>query len=170
MSSRMDRFGYALLVTLTCGMSGLLSVSNRKLVAQSNVTPYATPLEWPGFVVDVVLSDKARQKLIERKETLRAFGYYSGVPKPGVVTDMGEVGLANFDVQFAVGSSAQIGKILLKRDAFEKTDKGTPMVLVNIVSGRKSSKNNLLDCGIFEEKADKIQNGHIPIACKLIGE
>lgn len=130
--------------------------------------------EYPGFMVDVTLSEKARKSLLNRKETLRAFGYYSGSPKPGAlkkyISDEGDIGLGNFDVEFPVGGSGRIAKVMIKRDAFEQTDKKIPMLLVNVVSGRKSSKDNLLDCGISEDKLDKIPNGHIPISCKLIRE
>jgi hypothetical protein len=143
--------------------------------AQSNAHPApATPLEWPGFVVDVTLSDKAKAKLISSKEALRVFGYYSGTPNQDALKkhlyEEGEVGLGNFDVEFPIGGSARIDKVTVKRDALAQTDGNTPIVLINVVSARKSSKNNLLDCGIFEDRLDKIQAGHIPIACKLIGE
>ena len=143
--------------------------------AQSQVVPATAPtLEWPEIVVDVTLSDKAKKELMDRKETLRAFGYYSGSPMPGAlkkyVDDEGEIGLGAFDVEFALGSSARIPKVTGKRDAFEQTDKETPIVLITVVSGRKSSKNNLLDCGIFEDRLEKIRDGRVPITCKLITE
>ncbi len=45
-----------------------------------------------------------------------------------------------------------------------------PQLLINVYSGRKSSPNNLLDCGIYEGSFQAIQGQSIPIACKLIGE
>jgi hypothetical protein len=43
-------------------------------------------------------------------------------------------------------------------------------LLINVYSGRKSSPNNLLDCGIYEGALKAIQGQSIPISCKLIGE
>jgi hypothetical protein len=43
-------------------------------------------------------------------------------------------------------------------------------LLINVYSGRKSSPNNLLDCGIYEGPMQAVQGKSIPISCKLIGE
>jgi hypothetical protein len=163
-------------VALGFGMQFIaIFIPTQTLAAQSNIqTTVAVPAEWPGFVVDVTLSDKAKAKLVSSKEALRVFGYYFGTPNPGAlkkhVYHEGEVGLGDFDVEFPIGSSARIYKVKVKRDAFGQTDGRAPMVLINVVSARKSSKNNLLECGIFEDSLDKIRDGHIPITCKLIGE
>jgi hypothetical protein len=49
-------------------------------------------------------------------------------------------------------------------------DSSRPQLLINVYSGRKSSPNNLLDCGIYEGSLAAIQGQSIPISCKLIGE
>jgi len=169
--SRMLRWLPVLVTTLT--MQIYASSGPRGELAAQGKTASA-PLVWPGFVVDVTLSEKAKGRLDDGKETLRVFGYYSGSPRVGAsrkyISDEGEIGLGSFDVEFPVGSSARIEGVKGARDAFEQTDGKTPMVLVNVVSGRKSSKNNLLECSIFENRLDTIQAGHIPIACKLIAE
>jgi len=45
-----------------------------------------------------------------------------------------------------------------------------PQLLINLYSGRKSSPDNLLDCGIYEGPLKAVEGKNIPIACKLIGE
>lgn len=130
--------------------------------------------EGPGFLVDVSLSSKARQKLIASKETVVVAGYLSGNPKPSAqkkyVDEMGEVNLGTLRAELAPGENAEFSDIKLKQDAFEQTDKNSPQLLINVFSGRKSSKNNLLDCGIFEGTLESVQERSIPISCKLIGE
>jgi hypothetical protein len=42
--------------------------------------------------------------------------------------------------------------------------------LINVYSGRKSSPDNLLDCGIYEGPLKAVQSQSIPISCKIIGE
>jgi hypothetical protein len=49
-------------------------------------------------------------------------------------------------------------------------DNQGPQLLINVYSGRKSSPNNLLDCGIYEGALKAVQGQSIPISCKLIGE
>jgi hypothetical protein len=49
-------------------------------------------------------------------------------------------------------------------------DSNGPQLLINVYSGRKSSPNNLLDCGIYEGSLQAVQGQSIPIPCKLIGE
>jgi hypothetical protein len=49
-------------------------------------------------------------------------------------------------------------------------DSNGPQLLINVYSGRKSSPNNLLDCGIYEGPLAAIQGTSVPISCKLIGE
>jgi hypothetical protein len=45
-----------------------------------------------------------------------------------------------------------------------------PQLLINAYSGRKSSENNLLDCGIYEGPLRPMLGQNIGISCKLIGE
>ena len=101
-------------------------------------------------------------------------GYLSGNPKPSAqkkyVDEMGEVNLGTLRAELAPGENAEFSDIKLKQDAFEQTDKNSPQLLINVFSGRKSSKNNLLDCGIFEGTLESVQERSIPISCKLIGE
>ncbi len=44
-------------------------------------------------------------------------------------------------------------------------------VLINVYTARKTTQDNLIDCGIFEDTLAKAQASQpIPIACKMIGE
>ena len=43
-------------------------------------------------------------------------------------------------------------------------------MLINVFSGRHSSPDNLLDCGLFQDKIAVAARGPIQIRCKLIGE
>jgi hypothetical protein len=130
--------------------------------------------DFPGFSVSVTLSDKARKTLTDRKETIIVAAYFTGSPKPGTprkyISDMGEIGLGETDVEIRLGEIAKFGTVNLKKDALNQVDKSGPQILINVFSGRKSSKDNLLDCGIYEDALGPIQGKTVPIACKLIGE
>jgi hypothetical protein len=132
------------------------------------------PMSFPGFRVDLTFSDKAREKLSEKKETVIVSAMYSGSPTPKARQsgkyEMGEVGLGDMSVEVMPGQTAKFGNAVLDRDELEQTDKKDPQLLINVYSGRKSSKDNLLTCDLYEGKLAAVQLKSIPIACSLIVE
>ena len=127
-----------------------------------------------GFTIKLSLSPKAKETLIQRKETIVIFGYFYGGPKEDTsrkyVDDMGEVWLGNLpQTEVHPGDDASFKKFELDSKALERID-GGPLLLINVVSGRKSSKDNLLDCDFYEGPYSKVEGGSIPISCKLIAE
>jgi hypothetical protein len=124
--------------------------------------------------VDVTFSGKAREKLVENKETVIVSAMYTGSPTPEARRsgkyEMGEVGLGDAQVEIVPGQTAQFGNALLDQNALEQTDKKEPQLLINVFSGRKSSKNNLLGCDLYEGSLEAVQHKSIPIACSLIEE
>jgi hypothetical protein len=133
-----------------------------------------TTVELEGFTVDVTLSEKARRKLLDGKEAIIVAAYFTGRPKPDTdkkyISDMGEIGLGQALVEVAPDQSARFDTVRLSQYALDQSLNRNPILLVNVYSGRKSSKNNLLSCGIYEDDLKPIQGKSIPIACKLIGE
>jgi hypothetical protein len=127
-----------------------------------------------GFTVTISLSEKARKRLVESKETIIVAGYITGNPKKDAlkqyVNRMGEVELGDVKADIMPGENASFGHISIKRNAFEQTDKTDLQILINVFSGRKSSKDNLLDCGIYQGPLKSIQGGSATISCKLIAE
>jgi hypothetical protein len=164
-----------LLAALGCSRQPPASAEHSEAVSpQQNREPATATSGLAGFTVNVSLSEKARRKLIESKETVIVAGFFTGNPKPGAlkqyVSEMDQVDLGEIKAEVAPGEKATFQAIDLKKDAFEQTDKQDPQLLINVFSGRKSSQNNLLDCGIYEGPLKPVQGGSIPISCKLIGE
>ena len=62
----------------------------------------------------------------------------------------GPLGLGEVEVEATPGESLKFGAIKLDQSAIAVIDDQGPQLLLNVVSGRRSSENNLLDCGIFE--------------------
>ena len=158
----------ALLAFFCIGHQSGLSGEQQK-EASASTTP-----EVLGFSVGVTLSDKAKKTLADRKETIVVAAYFSGNPKPGTprkyLSDIGQVDLGQTNVEIAPGAIARFGPVKLKQDALNQVDKSGPQLLINVYSGRKSSPDNLLDCGIYEDALAPVQGKTIPITCKLIGE
>jgi len=146
--------------------------------AQKAAPPPAAPAvvqqDPHGFKVNITLSEKARQTLVQSKETIIVAGYASGTPKQGAlkkyVNEMGTINLGEIRAEIAPGESASFGDVALLKDHLEQTDGQDPELLINVFSGRKSSENNLLDCGIYQGGLHALQGHATDISCKLIGE
>ena len=112
--------------------------------------------------------------LVAGKETVIVVGYLSGFPIQGTprkyVDHEGQVDMGEVKDEVAPGAIAKFDKVKLNQPMLKWLDSQGPQLLINVYSGRKSSPNNLLDCGIYEGALTAIQGQNIPISCKLIGE
>ncbi len=139
------------------------------------VQPAAGPKsDLPGFDVKIRLSPRAMADLTRRRETIVVDVSFEGGPRPGapknLTSDMGEViGLGEQEVEVAPGATARFSKVQANQEALKWVN-GTPNILINVFSGRKSSGDNLLECGIYEGPLSTIADSVLPIDCKLIGE
>jgi hypothetical protein len=139
-------------------------------------TPLRKPLppEYPGFSVSVTLSEKAKAKLLLGHETIIVAGYLNGQPKKSaprkLIDEEGQIDLGVVKSEIQPGQVAKFGEVRMNQDALAWVDANGPQLLINVYSGRKSSKDNLLDCGLYEGPLKSIQGATIPISCKLIGE
>ena len=113
-------------------------------------------------------------KLVSGKETVIVAGYLYGFPKQGTprkyVDEMGQIDVGEVKDEVAPGTTAAFDHIKLEPAMSKWFDSQGPQLLINVYSGRKSSPNNLLDCGIYEGPLAAVQGQSIPISCKLIGE
>jgi hypothetical protein len=87
-----------------------------------------------------------------------------------LIDDIGQVDLGEVKSEVAPDKDAAFGDFQLKKDALQQVDSRGPQLLINVFSGRKSSPNNLLDCGIYEGLLKSAREANIKVACKLIGE
>ncbi len=113
--------------------------------------------------------------MVERNETIIVAGHFYGFPKKGTprkyVDHEGEVWVGkSVQTEVKPGADATFGEIKLDSRALERVDENGPQLLINVFSGRRSSKDNLLSCGIYEGLLAKVEGGNIPISCKLITE
>ena len=143
-------------------------------MAKPAARPAGPTVQQPGFDVAVRLSAKARALLIAKSETIVVSVSFEGGPKPGTprqyVGDDGQVvDLGGREVEVAPGATARFGNLEANKAALARVQ-GAPAVLINVFSGRKSSKDNLLDCGIYEGPLSTVADSVVPIDCKLIAE
>jgi hypothetical protein len=146
------------------------------LAQKQNGTPSTAPAVQPGFTVKLTYFQKAMDTLVARKGTVIVVGYLYGFPNLGSPTrvmngeEKGTVGLGQLNQEVMPGADATFSKIKLDVTALRYIDRRGPQLLINVVSGRKSSPNNLLGCGIYAGPLQDAQGKTLPITCKLIGE
>lgn len=129
-----------------------------------------------GYRVEVSLSEKAKKKLNESKETVIVIAYFTGTAKAGIpfrqykqyASRPGPIGLGETEIEVSPGKTADFSDLKLNQGALPLLDHSGPQLLINVVSGRKSSENNLLDCDIYEGPLKSVVGTSIPIHCKLI--
>jgi hypothetical protein len=175
--SRMKQNTFVSVCRCTFFVLMLLAVSqgiSQVSVEHKTAKTAARDTELPGFSVKLTLSDKASKKLTNNSETIVVAGYLTCSPKQGTperyVGDEGEIWLGQVKAEVTPGKSAIFEHVELDQDALKWADKQGPQLLINVYSGRKSSENNLLDCGIYQGSLQAVQSRSIPISCKLIGE
>lgn len=143
------------------------------LAQQPNAKP-APAATQPGFTVTITYSQKAMATLVARKETVIVAGYLYAFPAKGTpkrdVDEIGQVDLGEVHDEIAPGATATFAQVNLTQAMLKWVDAQGPQLLINVYSGRKSSPDNLLDCGIYEGSLKAVQGQSIPISCKLIGE
>jgi hypothetical protein len=141
---------------------------------QPSPKPATSPAIVPGFTVTITYSQKAMATLSAGKETVIVVGYLYGFPIPGTpkkdVDHIGQIGLGEVKKEIAPGATATFDSVKLDQPMMKWMDSQGPQLLINVYSGRKSSPDNLLDCGIYEGPLKAVQSQSIPISCKIIGE
>jgi hypothetical protein len=130
----------------------------------------------PAFDVAVSLTPKAAARLAHPHETLIVTAYvYGDANEKGrrlrLGDDLDQIAFGQEqDVELPTAGVAHVPGVRYDRRRLAYVEGGRLQVLVNVFSGRRSSKDNLLDCGIFQDTVEAAARAPIPIACKLIGE
>ena len=122
-----------------------------------------------ALAVEVVLSPAATSRLAALHEKVAVIADYAGLPAPGVqATPDGQVDLGSETVELApTGGRAEFTAAAIDGGDL-KTIAGKPRVLINVVSARHATPDNLLDCNIFEDDIAVAQAKPPRIICDVI--
>jgi hypothetical protein len=171
--SRRLVFSVPAILVLVISVAGV-ATHCRVHAQQGNAKPVTPASALTSFTVKVTYSQKAMDTLVAGKETVIVAGYLTASPIPGTpkqyVDHVGEIGLGEVQREIAPGAIATFNNVKPTQSMMKWVDSSGPQLLINVYSGRKSSPNNLLDCGIYEGSLAAVQGQSIPISCKLIGE
>lgn len=125
----------------------------------------------PEFEIEVDLTDDAEILLERTGETVIVQAYITGVPKEDAkieLTNMGEVYLADPNIELIDSRIARFRNINIARESFESLAEEDFQVLINIFSGRRSSEVNVLDCDILQEPISAVRGQRHTLTGKLI--
>jgi len=78
------------------------------------------------------------------------------------------MGIAGKDIEIKNGGIAKFENIRFPKPLYDSLSDKDIQLLINVFSGRHSSPDNLLDCGIIQEKMSKVKGKIFTIDCKLI--
>jgi hypothetical protein len=130
---------------------------------------------FPGFTIRLRFSDKALATLKARKETVKVAAYITGDPKAGTakkyIDEMGTISFEQVSVEVPPGKDAAFPALELDANDLRRVANQQDLqMLINVFSGRRSSPDNLLDCGIYEGPLRVAQAKDAEITCQLIDE
>jgi len=135
-----------------------------------------------AFDVQIALSPAARERLVSQHESLIANAEYFGYPNaqaqarrvpgsdnPWLALHRAQVELEG--AQLDDMPTARFPAVALDAEQLAWTDApDAPQVNINVYSGRRSSPDNLLDCGMFQDTLATAARSPIGISCRLISE
>lgn len=128
----------------------------------------------PSFEIEVSLSQKANEKLKKSNETIIVWAYFSGIPKDTTLKEYlksGGIGIASAQQELRGDNRiAKIEGVKFSRSLYDSLSDKDIQVLINIYTGRRTHRDNLLDCEILEEKVSAVKNKKFILKGKLIGE
>jgi hypothetical protein len=131
------------------------------LAQQQTTKPTTAAAAVFNFTVKITYSQKAMDTLVAGKETVIVAGYLMASPIPGTpkkyVDHVGQIGLGEVDREIAPGAIATFRNVRPTQAMMKWVDSQGPQLLINVYSGRKSSPNNLLDCGIYQGSLAAVQ-------------
>lgn len=141
--------------------------------ASSHATEAASPF---AYTIRLTLSAKAEELLRNRGETVVIWAHHYGLPnkealsKPSLLDEIGQVPLGTEQMELKTERSVTLNGRELKLDRLKFVDQEDVRVFINVFSGRRKVKDNLLDCGSFDDSLKNRPPGAVEISCKLIGE
>lgn len=128
----------------------------------------------PAFSVEVTLSSRAAARLLAASEEIIVSASYYGDATQAArrrANTMGWINLAARKVTLpGRGGTARFPAVPVSPAQLDGIVDRTPQLLINVVSARRTNRDNLLDCGIFQDPVALAAEAPIRIACKLIGE
>lgn len=129
--------------------------------------PKITPV-----TIKVTLSPKAEAELKRTGETVMVDVVYGGDATAAYVkenNEMGVIELGRVKRELKGADTFTLSEDVINKAQLTKT-LGQPQLLINAISGKKSSPKNILACDFYWETLSEAGKGTVTIPCKLLSE
>ncbi len=121
------------------------------------------------FEIEVSLSPKAKDKIINSNETMIINVSLTGTPKDTTLfSEDGQFYVASSEKEITYGQLAKFDNIKFSKKIFDQLTDKDVYVTAFVYSGRKSSPDNLLNCNIVSDSISDVVNKRFTITGKLI--
>jgi len=128
-------------------------------------------LRVPAFDVQIELSEKAKQRIVGKGESIVVDVFLEGNPKPGSRAKLEEDGsffLGSVKREIRYGQTAHIDDLKLPKQLYDQLDDKDADLTVNIYTGRHTSPDNLITGDFLGDKVSKIAGRNFLLKYKLI--
>jgi len=126
----------------------------------------------PSFSISVKISESARRRLEGMHESVLVIAYFDGDPLPGqgqYNAPFRDVFLGSDEKLTDAQNVATFDTTKISQSNWNKLADKNYYVTINVVSARKVSKNNLLTCGVPEDRLSTFAGKTTEVLCDLIG-
>ena len=121
------------------------------------------------FEISIILSPKAKDKIVSSKETIIVNVSLTGSPKDKkLISEDGDFYVATTEKEITYGQIAKFDNIKFSKKVYDQLINKDVSVNVFFYSGRKSSKDNLLSGNILSDKISNIATKQFELTGKLI--
>ncbi len=130
------------------------------------------PVKVPAFKVEVTLTPDTERFLKEKNESIITSTWFYGYPKKGFESKAyhdGRITVGNDTYESFSPGIHEFTELTINGDRLGWLDEDGYYLNINVFSGRKSSKNNYLDCGFYENTIAIAVQKTIKLNCHLIG-
>jgi len=121
------------------------------------------------FEIAIALSRKAKDRIINSKETIIVNVTLTGLPKDKkLISEDGDFYVASTEREITYGQVAKFDNIKFSKKVYDQLIDKDVSVNVFFYSGRKSSKDNLLDGNILSDRISNVVTKQFELTGKLI--
>jgi hypothetical protein len=125
----------------------------------------------PVFEIEVTLTNEAREKIQSSGETIKGAIYFdgNGTPLPNIKTaPFRDVFLGKYEFELEKEGVIKISDATVSMEAYSRLDDQNYFYFVNVYSGRRVFKNNVLRGGYADGRFEDLKAGKkIQISCGL---
>jgi hypothetical protein len=127
----------------------------------------------PSFEVEIILSEKAKERMLNPEESIIVFVEFFGEPKDSInegLNEEGQLMLRSTKMEINPPWVAKIDNIFISKIVYDRLKNKDFDVSIQIWTGRRSSEFNLLHGELIDGTISKLKGKRHKLNASLIGE